>query len=159
MKRRIRIAWIALACTAACGDADVAGNYTVATVDRSDTCSIGSWNTGMQRNATFTVDQSGSDITLRITGGTLDQFISVLLGTNTFTGGVDGDDVSASITGTMPQTSGACTFTLNARIIASQDGDALNGRVEYRIAPVGEADCSSREDCVAKQDFNATRLQ
>lgn len=156
MKRRIWIAWITLACAAAaCGDANVAGNYTAAITNGADGCSIG-WDVGEQANATFTVNQSGSDVTLLVTGGAV-FFFSVLLGADTFTGSVDGDDVDASLIGTRSQTSGGCVFTLNAKISATQDGDAMNGRVEYRTATNGHADCGSRETCVSRQDFNATR--
>jgi hypothetical protein len=155
MERVIWIAWIALVGTAACSDANVAGNYTAAITNRNDGCSIG-LDAGAQSTATFTVNQSGSDVTLVVNGipGVL---VAGLLGTNTFTGGVDGDSVSLKVTGTAPQTSGNCKFTFNGKVIATQDGDTMKGRVEYRAATNGDVDCGTRKDCVSTQDFNATR--
>jgi hypothetical protein len=155
MKRRIWLAWVALVCAAACGNANVAGNYTAAVINRGDGCSIG-WTVGMASTTPFTVTQSGGDITVMVTG--LAQFFfSGLLGTNTLTGEVDGDDVDAGVTGTMRQSSGNCEFTFNARIIATQGGDSMNGRVEYRAATNDHPDCGSRKGCVSTQEFNATR--
>jgi hypothetical protein len=157
MKRVIWIAWIALACAAGCGDAYVAGNYTAALTNGTDGCSIG-WTVGMQTTAPFTVTQTESDITVTVTG-VAQFFLSGLLGTNTFSGGVDGDDVSASAieVARPPQTSGGCMFTYEARIVASQSDDTMKGRVEYRASTNDHADCGSRQDCVSRQDFNATR--
>jgi hypothetical protein len=155
MKRRIWIAWIALTSAAACSDANVAGNYTAAITNRADGCSIG-WNSGDQSTAAMTVNQSGSDVTL-IVNGIPGLFVAGVLGTNTFTGGVDGEDVDLKVVGTAPKTSGNCQFTFNGEVIASQDGDAMSGRVEYRAATNGHADCASREGCLSVQDFNATR--
>jgi len=156
MQRRIWIAWIALAtATAACSDAHVAGNYTAAITNRADGCSIG-WSSGDQATASMTVNQSGSDVTLVVNGlpGVL---VAGVLGTNTFTGSVDGEDVDLKVVGTAPKTIGSCEFTFNGEVIASQDGDTMKGRVEYRAATNGHADCASRERCLSTQEFNATR--
>jgi hypothetical protein len=160
MKRRsriVRIAWIALALplAGACSDANVAGNYTAAITNRSDGCSIG-WTSGDQTTATFTVTQAGSDVTLTV-NGLAAIFVAGQLGTSTFTGNVDGDELDLRVTGTLPKTSGGCEFTFNGKVSASQDGDMMSGRVEYRAATNGDADCGSRESCLSVQEFNATR--
>lgn len=155
MKRRTSIAWVALVCAAACSDANVAGNYTAAITNRTDPCSIG-WTSGDQSNATLTVTQEGSDVTM-IVNGLPGLFVAGILGTNTFTGDVDGDEVNLEVTGNAQKASGSCEFTFNGKVIASQDGDTLSGRVEYRAATNGHPDCASREKCVSTQEFNATR--
>ncbi len=146
---------MALVCAAACSDANVAGNYTAVITNGTDQCSIG-WTAGTQSTATLTVTQSGSDVTL-IVNGLPGLFVAGVLGTNTFAGDVDGDDVNLAVTGSAPKTSGNCEFTFNGKVIASQDGDTMAGRVEYRAATNGDADCASREKCVSTQEFNATR--
>lgn len=159
MKRRTSIAWIALSLSltgaAACSDADVAGVYTAQLTNRSDGCSLG-LNSGENVSAGFTVNQSGSDVTL-VVEGLPGVFVAAQLGTNTFTGGVDGDSISLQVTGTAQRTVMNCKYTVNGKIKASLDGDAMSGRVEYRAATNGNADCGSREDCLTVQDFNATR--
>jgi hypothetical protein len=145
----------ALVCASACSDANVAGNYTAQLTNGSDGCSLG-LTPGATSTASFTVTQSGSDVTLMVKDAA-GFFIAVFLGSNTFTGSVDGDDVNLERKGTVPNTAMTCEFTYNAKINASQDGDAMSGRVEYRTATNGVADCGSRQGCVTVQEFNATR--
>jgi hypothetical protein len=148
---------MALVCAAACSDANVAGNYTAVITNRADQCSIG-WTAGDQATATLTVTQEGSDVTL-IVNGLPGLFVAGVLGTNTFAGDVDGDDVNLEVTGNAIKTSGNCEFTFNGEVSASQDGDTMAGRVEYRAATNGNADCASRQSCVSTQEFTATRPQ
>jgi hypothetical protein len=162
MKRRssiARIAWIALALAlplaGACSDANVAGNYTVALTNRADGCSIG-WTSGEQATATFNVMQSGSDVTLTV-NGLAAIFVGSVLGTSTFTGDVSGDELDLGVTGTVARSSGGCMYTINGKVSATQDGDTMSGRVEYRAATNDHADCGSRASCLSVQEFNATR--
>jgi hypothetical protein len=159
MKRRTSIAWIALSLSltgaAACSDADVAGVYTAQLTNRSDGCSLG-LTSGENAMASFTVTQSGGDVTL-VVEGIASLFVRSQLGTSAFTGGVDGDDVSLQVIGTAPLAAGDCKYTVNAKIKASQDGDAMSGRVEYRAATNDHADCGTRTGCLTVQEFNATR--
>lgn len=78
-------------------------------------------------------------------------------GKNVFTGSVDGDDVSVESIGTKPNTSGNCTYTFNATINGTLDGDVLRGRIEYRAADNGNSDCSQVHGCLTYQDYNGTR--
>ena len=155
MKRRLSIAWVALVCAAACSDANVAGNYTAAITNGADPCGIG-WSPAEMSNATLTVTQSGSDVTM-IVNGLPGLYVASILGTNTFIGDVDGSDVNLVATGNAPKTSGGCTYTFNGEVIANQEGDSLAGRVEYRAATNGHPDCGTRQSCVSQQEFNASR--
>jgi hypothetical protein len=83
--------------------------------------------------------------------------VAGILGTNTFTGDVSGEELDLRVVGTAPKTSGGCEFTFNGRVIANQDGDSMAGRVEYRAATNGHPDCGTREQCLSRQDFNASR--
>ena len=144
-----------LACAAACSDTNVAGNYTAAITNGSDGCSIG-WTAGDRSTASMTVNQSGSDVTM-IVNGLPGVLVAGILGTNTFTGDVSGDEIDLRVVGTAPKTSGSCEFTFNGKVIANQDGDNMSGRVEYRAATNGNPDCGTREQCLSRQDFNASR--
>lgn len=153
-----RLVMIALAGTAACSDANVAGNYTAAITNRADGCSIG-WNVGdKSTDIDFTVTQDGSTVTLTVNQLSIPgAFISGLTGSNAFKGEVDGDEVSLSILGSRPNTSGNCTWMYNAEIDAGQDGDTMSGTVKYRAATNDDPSCGTRTGCVSIQDFNAIR--
>lgn len=151
------LVWIALVVgAAACGDANVAGNYTAAITNRTDGCSIG-WNVGEQTTGvSVTVMQSDSNVTLTVMGAS-GLLIGGLLGTNAFTGEVDGDDINLSVIGTSQKMQNTCKFTLNGQIRGSLDGDTLAGKVEYRALTNDDATCGSRTGCLSTQEFNATR--
>lgn len=156
MKRGIWVAWIVLvAGAAACSDADVAGTYTASITNRTDGCSLG-LTPGNNAAAMFDVTQSGSDIKL-VVEGLAGIFISIQSGEAILDGNVDGNDISVEHKGTAPHTLMACTYMVDVRIKASQDGDAMQGRVEYRAATNNSPDCGTRQDCLTVQDFNATR--
>jgi hypothetical protein len=158
MERRVWIAWIALVCAAAaaaCSDANVAGDYNAQITNGNDGCSLG-LTPGTNAAADFTVTQSGSDVTLEVEG-LAGLFLASQVGAAVLTGSVDGDELDVERQGTLKKTSMSCEYTVNARIQATLEGDAMRGRVEYRAATNGHADCGSRESCVTVQDFNATR--
>jgi hypothetical protein len=153
-----RLVMIALAGTAACSDANVAGNYSAAITNKADGCSIG-WVVGEKSmDVQFTVTQDGSSVTLAVNPLSLPGvFIGGLTGSNMFKGQVDGEEVSLSISGTRPNTSGGCTWMYNAQIDASQDGDTMSGSVKYRAATNDDPSCGTRTGCVSTQEFNAIR--
>lgn len=155
MKRGTWIAWTVLVCAAACSDTNVAGNYSAQMTNRSDGCSLG-LTTGENVMVEFTVTQSGSDVTLEVEG-IPGLFVAAQVGSAVLTGEVDGDEIDLERQGTVTKTSMACEYTINARLRATQDADAMSGRVEYRAATNGHPDCGSRGTCLTVQDFNATR--
>jgi len=143
------------ASTAACSDADVAGNYNAQLTNGADGCSLG-LTTGQNATATFTVTQDGGDVSLTV-DGLPGLFIAFQAGSAVLTGGVDGDDVSVERKGTVKQTAQSCEYTINVKIKASQDGDTMSGRVEYRAATNNDSTCGSHQGCLTVQEFNATR--
>jgi hypothetical protein len=156
MKRVIWIAWMVLAASAAaCSDANVAGNYIAQITNGADGCSLG-LDRDQKAAATFTVTQDGSDISLTIDGAPAG-FIAILAGSAVLTGSVDGDDIKVERTGTVKKSAMSCEYTINVQVKASQDGDAMSGRVEYRAATNDDPTCGSRQSCVTVQEFNATR--
>ena len=140
---------------AACGDADVAGSYHAQITNGADGCSL-NLTAGQNITVPFTVTQDGSDVALTVEGAA-GIFIALRAGSSVLTGSVDGDDVSVERKGTVKQTADSCEFTINVKIKASQDGDTMSGRVEYRAATNGDPSCGSHQGCLTVQEFNATR--
>ena len=153
--------WIlAAAVLAGCGgDADVAGNYTVALTNGTNGCNLSSFTPGDTASGiSLVVTQDGSKVTATIEG-LARLYLEGLLGggKNVFNGSVDGDEISVESLGTRTYTTGNCTYTYNATIGGSLDGDVLRGRIEYRAADNGNPDCSQVHGCVTFQDYNGTR--
>jgi hypothetical protein len=148
---------LALVLLAACGsNGNVAGSYTIALTDKDNGCNLANWTSGNQTTGVpVTITQSGSDVNATVTGvaaAVLDAFI----GTAAFTGD---DSIDLKAIGTIPKQSGNCTWTYNGEITASLDGDALEGRIDYRAADNGNSDCMTMmiHGCDSYQAFNGTR--
>ena len=154
-----RLACLVVVVAAACGSsspANVAGDYSISGTNRTDGCGIG-WTvantfTGVQ----VTITQQGSTASATVMGGG-GFTLAVLLGTNSFTGSVDGNTLDLKATGTAAKQSGNCTYTYNSEIKASISGDALTGRIDYRAATNGNSDCAALTGCDSYQDINGTR--
>lgn len=152
-----RVVGTLLLVCAACGsDADVAGNYTLALTSRNNGCSLPNWQVGAQSTATAMVTQRDGDVTMTLQGMPGIELASVI-GTSTLSGSVDGEAVLLEAIGTSSRTTGGCVYTYNAEVDATQDGDKMAGRIEYRTATNGSIDCGSREACLSVQDFSGTR--
>ncbi|MBL0212396.1 MAG: hypothetical protein IPQ07_00665 [Myxococcales bacterium] len=141
------------------GDANVAGNYSIALTNGDNGCNLSNFTPGnTTTNVGVTTVQDGSKVTMTVEGLAGVALIGFLgAGKNVFTGSVDGDDVSVESIGTKPNTSGNCTYTFNATINGTLDGDVLRGRIEYRAADNGNSDCSQVHGCLTYQDYNGTR--
>lgn len=154
------LACVLFTCAIGCGGnspVDVAGNYSVAVTNRDNGCMLANWTVGNSTpNIPVTITQSGANATATITG-VVGLFVSAGLGSNVYTGTVDGASLDLELLGTRSQTMGNCTFTYNSAIAATLDGDVLEGRVEYRVAGNGNPDCTVFDNCLSYQDFNGTR--
>lgn len=153
------VPWILLTGLLGCGSdpADVAGSYTIAITNRDNGCMFSSWVVGEQTTGVqVVITQSGDQASASIEGvaGT---FFDLWLGSHTYTGTVDGDELTLELFGNRSQASGNCAFTYNSRISGRINGDALSGRVEYTAATNNNPDCSMLESCLTYQDFNGTR--
>jgi hypothetical protein len=155
---RILVALVALA-VAACGDdpANIAGNYTVAVTNGTNGCNLMSWQDGSSTSGIgVTITQDGTDATA-IVEGLVGAYLMAGLGSRTFTGNVDGTDLDLDLIGTNPQTTGNCTFTYNALLDGSIDGDVITGTITYTAATNDQTDCAPLEGCESIQAFNGTR--
>ncbi|MGE0399292.1 MAG: hypothetical protein AB7T06_21450 [Kofleriaceae bacterium] len=147
---------------AACSDdepANVEGNFTVSVANRDNGCNFPNYTVGdTQAGIPVTITQEGTNVTATIMGLT-GAGLSLGLGSNIFSGTVDGDQMVLDLFGTRPQMQATCTYTFNAKILGSVDGDAIEGRVEYRAATTtpSNPDCASIQGCLTFQEFNGTR--
>jgi hypothetical protein len=142
---------------AACGDADVEGNYTVAVTNRDNGCNLQNWTVGDQTSGIgVTINQEGSDVSAQVDGA-FGGLLNLTLGSSLYTGDISGDSLLLKLFGNRSQNMGNCAFTFNSVIDAEANGDSLAGRIEYTAAGNGNPDCASIDGCVTFQDFNGSR--
>jgi hypothetical protein len=147
-----------LAC--ACGSdspADVAGTYTLSLTVSKDDCgilgnSVGESSSGVQ----MIVAQSGSQVSGQVQG-IAGLALTWSMGTDTFTGTVEGNSLDLSISGTMAGSSGTCAYTRNAHLAAKVSGDVIEGKVTYTYVTNKTADCGALTTCQDEQLLNGTR--
>ena len=147
--------------TLGCGNdddepADFRGAYTVAVTNRDNPCGFPAWTVGSTLSGVpFNVTQSGSTVSGDVGGFALPVYDG-LLGSHTFTGTGSGNALSMGITGTATQAEGTtCTFTVNASLAATLDGDTLSGNVTY--SKVTKSGTCTNPTCRSVQAFNGTR--
>ncbi|MGE0868926.1 MAG: hypothetical protein AB7P03_10195 [Kofleriaceae bacterium] len=149
-----------VAALAGCGSsepADVEGTYTIAVTNRDNGCNFNDWTVNESTPGIGVVINQEDDAVTATIQGAVGVFLNFALGSDTYSGSVDGDAVDLVLHGTRSATMGNCTFTYNSEIHATADGDTLVGRVEYIAAGNGNPDCASIDGCVTYQDFNGTR--
>ena len=147
-----------LAGLAACGDpADIEGSYTIAITKRDNGCNFANWTVGQSdTNIGITIAQEDDNASATLEG-VAGVFVTLWLGSNVYSGDVDGDDFDLVLFGSRPQTSGNCVFTYNSTIRGTANGDVVSGTVDYTAAGNGNPDCVAIEGCRTYQDFNGTR--
>jgi hypothetical protein len=155
MKRLIWLVVLAAGCSSDPVDAE--GMYTVAVTNRTNGCNFMNWTedesaAGIQ----VVINQEGSDANADVMGATR-VYLDLVLGTHVFNGTVDGDELDLKIEGTPSTTTGNCTWSVDAQLLANLDGDVLTGRINYTVAGNGHADCAPYDGCVSYQDMNGTR--
>lgn len=144
----------------ACGGddpADVAGDYTLQITNEANGCGFDGWTEGeVAADVPLTVTQDGAAVTATIEG-LAGGYVELVLGARTFTGEVDGARLELTLFGTRSATEGNCTYTINAEVDATIDGDLLEGEIRYVPATNGNPDCAALDACANVQRFNGTR--
>ena len=136
---------------------DATGSYSIAVTNRANGCEFDNWNEGdTASNIPVTVAQDGDEVTATVEGLT-GGFLSLALGSNVFAGTVEGNDLSLTLFGTTSTNEGNCTYTINAVLDGTLEGDVLQGEIRYESATNGNPDCAAIEGCASVQDFNGTR--
>jgi len=138
------------------GDANVEGTWSIAVTNRDNGCALANWQVGNQAaNIPVEIVQEDSDVNATITGA-VGGYVALVLGSNVFTGGVDGDALTLELYGRAQQ-QGNCSFSYNAVLLGDVDGDTMTGRIDYRGVTNNNPDCAAIEGCVSFQEFNGTR--
>lgn len=150
-----------LATSGACGGdpVDAAGDYSISVTSRENGCGFDGWTEDESTsNIGLVITQDGEDLTGTITGPTA-AFLDLVLGGHVFRGSVDGDELTMELFGTRSATEGNCTYTVNATVGGTLDGDVLVGDILYKAATNGNPDCSTLglTGCASRQEFNGTR--
>ncbi len=155
MKSCILLIGVLAACTSDPVDAE--GTYTVSVTNRENGCNFDPWTVGNSAtNITTVINQEGTSAGAEVTGVT-GGYLDLILGSHVFNGSVDGDELDLKILGTRSAVTGNCTFTLDARLHATLDGDVLTGRIDYSKHGNGNSDCAPLDGCITYQDMNGTR--
>jgi hypothetical protein len=143
--------------TTSTGATDLSGSYDGNITNGTSSCP-GNWQAGQVAQVTIKAVQSGSAISLDVTGAS-GLYVGVALGASTFNGTVSGDAVTASLHGTAQQTAGNCTYTWAATFAGSLSGDTLTGNVTYAPVTNGGSDCTAKqvEGCSQVQSFDGVR--
>ena len=141
--------------------ADVSGDYTVTLTDTANDCPmVPGWSDGaVMKGILYDIRQDGAGITGQAQGNAALSFI-VLTGSNDFTGAVRGDAFTLTDVGPNVTVAGSCSYTVNAVVSGTIDGDDISGTLTYR--PVLSADPACNADCEpyaceVVQDFTGTR--
>ncbi len=144
---------------AACSDdpVDAEGDYTINVTNRDNGCSFDNWTAGNSAmDIKVTINQegetAGADV-MGITGAYLD----LILGSHVFNGSIDGDELDLKIPGTRSAVTGNCTWTVDATLIATLNGDILTGRINYSKNGNDNTDCAPIDGCLSVQEMNGAR--
>jgi hypothetical protein len=137
--------------------ADVHGNYTLTVTNGPSSCPLQNWNqNAITPNIPFNVVQNGSSVTADV-GGLGAAFLSVYCGNSHLEGQVVGSELQLHLAGTRSLSSGSCAFTIDANIVATVQGDAINGSIGYVPNTNSSTDCAAVQSCSARMNFNGTR--
>lgn len=157
MTRRLALVLPFVLLAVACAPADVAGNYTVATTNGANDCSIGGWDAeATTTGIPVVITQDGGVVQITVEGlwgGALDLGV----GSRTFNGEVGGSHIAADLIGDVTARQGECVYTMTLELDADLSGDLLEGQVRWRPVTNGHPDCGVLETCENVQLFNGTR--
>ncbi|HEY1550340.1 MAG TPA: hypothetical protein VGG28_21080 [Kofleriaceae bacterium] len=136
---------------------NVAGSYSVQLTNGANGCMFQNYTVGSDTmNVPVTVTQSGSTATATVSGVAGD-YLNLVLGSDSFTGSVDGDSLDLQLTGTRALSMGNCAYTYNATLNAALDGNSLMGSVDYTADTNNGSDCGALVGCMTSQDIAGSR--
>ena len=137
--------------------ASLGGDFTGSVMNGPNTCP-GTWEKGMMSSTTVTIGQVEANVTVHFSGPP-GSMLQAVLGTNSFSGIVSGNHVSARIIGTVQATSGDCVYTTNGDLAADLGGNTLSGNIVYTPQTNNHADCTSMQvtGCTSQQTFALNR--
>lgn len=136
---------------------DVEGLYTVNVTNRENGCNFDNWTVNDTSSGIMvTVNQDGGQATAFLEG-VIGGLFDLVLGNRQFEGDVAGNHLDLTLFGTNNATMGNCSYTVNANMDATLDGDVLTGFIIYTTNTNASPDCGDIEGCESRQEFNGTR--
>jgi hypothetical protein len=136
--------------------ADVAGEYTVSLVSAENDCANVDWKAGNTTTGVmFTIKQNGTKLTAE-TGGDAAVYFVLLTGSNQFAGDIHGNAFTLIDHGPTVSQSGSCTYTLDAIVEGTIDGDTITGTLTYSPVLSSDPECAQYA-CAAVQDYTGVR--
>jgi hypothetical protein len=146
---------IGVACSSS--PVNVAGSYSVQLSNGSNGCMFQNYTVGSDTmNVPVTVTQNGSTATA-VVSGVAGDYLNLVLGSDSFSGSVDGDSLDLTLTGTRALSSGNCAYTYNATLNASLVDNSLTGTVDYTADTNNGSDCGALVGCVTTQNLAGSR--
>lgn len=145
----------------ACGGdepVDAAGTYTVSLTNRENGCNNPNWTEGETTTGIgVVITQNDTAVTADVQPGAARIALDLVLGSHTFVGTVDGNDLDLLITGETSFSMGTCDYTIDADIDATLSGDVLSGNIYYRAQTDGANDCGALTGCASRQEMLGNR--
>ncbi|MBN1608459.1 MAG: hypothetical protein JW940_17640 [Polyangiaceae bacterium] len=138
----------------------VEGEYTAAITNRTNGCGFDDWSEGESTSGIrLSVTEDDGDVRGEVTGQGAALVLTIVLGAdgNVLEGTASGGQVELERLGTTAFHEGNCTYTLNATLTGTVDGDVIQGSIRYTAATNDNPDCAALEGCTSRQDFNGTR--
>ena len=151
---------VAVACSSSSSDTpqDLTGTYSLAVTSKDNGCAFQNWTVGQSASGIpLTVTQQGSNGITAVVGGTAGAYLTLVLGTATFTGSVVGPTGTLTAAGTKSGSQGTCAFTVNANMTISLAGNAINGSIRYVPQTNQKTDCGVLNACASQQDLSGSR--
>jgi hypothetical protein len=97
-----------------------------------------------------------SKITAQVKGAAAILLV-LFFGSDTFNGTLTGNNLDFIMKGTVQGTLGGCTFTRDARLVATLEKDTLLGTMTYTYVTNKAADCGIKDTCQDVALLNASR--
>jgi hypothetical protein len=156
MKRFGLIAF-GVVCACSSNPTNVAGSYSVQLTNGSNGCMFANYTVGSDTmNVPVTITQNGSTATATVSGVAGD-YLNLTLGSDSFTGNVDGSSLDLQLTGTRALSTGNCAYTYNATLMAELSDNSISGTVDYTADTNNGSDCGALVGCITTQNLAGSR--
>lgn len=137
---------------------DIAGDYSITLTNGENGCMLQNWMAGaVTKDVAFTITQDMDAKVVGNLGGAAALYADLVLGSHTFKGEVTGDAFTMTDYGTQQGKMNNCSYTFNAVMEGTINGDAVEGKVHYKPQTNMSPDCGVLNDCTSDQAFNGTR--
>ncbi len=162
MKRLLVLVPLSIVAIAACSSSeaaqDLTGNFTIAVTNKDNGCAFQNWTSGQSTTTIpLTITQQGSNGITAVVGGAAGAYLTLVIGTATFTGSVTGPTGTLTAAGTRSGSQGTCAYTINANMTITLAGNAINGSISYVPKTNAQSTCGVLNACSSTQDLSGNR--